>query len=123
MLLLLTATGCSQPSPEQKAAEAAQHYYQLLADGDVVRFLEGKSAVDSLPGDYCEQLLAVYRQYLADVRDKHGGISHISVSPQVARRDSTLGLTHAFLLLHFRDSLQEEIAVPMVERDGEWRMR
>jgi len=123
VLLAAILGACSKPSPEQQAAEAAQQYYQLLANGDVVRFLEGKIASDTLPGDYCEQLLAVYRQYLSDVNEKHGGISQVAISPNVGRADSTLQLTYTFLLLHFRDSTQEEITVPMVEHDGLWRMR
>ena len=32
-------------------------------------------------------------------------------------------VVYAFLLLQFRDSTQEEIVVPMVERDGEWVLK
>ena len=53
----------------------------------------------------------------------HGGISEVRISPNVGRRDTTLQLTYAFLLLCFADSTQEEIVVPMVEKDGQWYMK
>ena len=123
LAIALVCFSCGGSSPEEKAAEAAKGYYDRLAAGFPEDFLEGRAVVDSLPADYCEQLVAVYRKYMADVEVKHGGISEVRISPQVGRRDSTLQLTYAFLLLCFADSTQEEIVVPMVEKDGEWYMK
>ena len=60
---------------------------------------------------------------MADMVSKHGGLTDVAVSPNIGRRDTSIHVTYAFLLLSFRDSTQEEIAVPMVEVDGEWRMK
>ena len=114
---------CSEATPEQRAAEAAKHYYDCLVQGYVEGFVEGKAGVDSLPADYCEQLLQTCHQYVKDMKRKHQGLSQVLISPNVGRRDSTLHLTHAFLLLCYADSTQEEITVPMVEHHGEWRMK
>ena len=119
----LLSAACSNTSPEQRAAEAAKHYYECLAQGYVEGFMEGKAGVDSLPADYCEQLLQTCQQYVKDMQRKHQGLRQVRISPNVGRRDSTLHLTHAFLLLCYADSTQEEIAVPMVEHHGEWRMK
>ena len=123
LAVVLACFACKGPSPEEKAAEAAKGYYDRLAAGFPEDFLEGRAAVDSLPADYCEQLVVAYRKYMADIEEKHGGISEVRISPNVGRRDSTLQLTYAFLLLCFADSTQEEIVVPMVEKDGEWYMK
>ncbi len=123
VVALLAFSACSTPTPEEAAAQAAQEYYQQLANGFPEGFLEGKQAVDSLPADYLEQLLPVCRQYVDEVQAKHQGIRQVQVSPNVARRDSTLQLTYAFLLLSYGDSTQEEITVPMVEVDGKWLMK
>ena len=123
LAIVLACSACGGPSPEEKAAEAAKGYYDRLAAGFPEDFLEGRATVDSLPTDYCEQMVAVYRKYMADVEEKHGGISEVRISPNVGRRDTTLQLTYAFLLLCFADSTQEEIVVPMVEKDGEWYMK
>ena len=122
-LLLISLVACNEVSPEQQAAEAAKSYYDQLVEGYAEGFLEGKAGVDSLPADYCEQLLATHRQYLDDVRCKHNGFREVRISPNIARSDSILHVTYAFLLLCFGDSTQEEITVPMVEVNGEWKMR
>ena len=120
---LLFSAACSSTTPEQQAAHAAQKYYKCLAEGYVEGFLEGKAGVGDLPSAYCEQLLQAYKMYIADMQRKHKGLREVRISPNVGRCDSTLHLTHAFLLLCYADSTQEEITVPMVESDGEWRMK
>ena len=114
---------CSPVSPEQRAAEAALSYYQDLTNDRVEAFLEGRADVDVLPSDYCDQLLETYRKYLSEINEKHGGVREVQISPNVGRRDSTLQLTYAFLLLCFNDSTQEEVVVPMVEENGTWKMK
>ncbi len=121
--LALLAFGCSSLPPERKAAEAAKAYYENLAKDFPEGFMEGKLGVDSLPADYCEQLLDVYRQYISEIGEKHGGIKEVSVSANVGRRDTTLNIMYAFLLLSYNDSTQEEISVPMVEQNGRWLMK
>ena len=120
-LLLLAA--CSKSSPEQRAAEAAQAYYQQLVDGYPEGFLEGKAGVDSLPADYCDQLVAVYKQYIDELQQKHQGLHAVRIADNVARRDTLQHLMYTFLLLSYGDSTQEEITVPMVEVGGEWKMK
>jgi len=123
IFLALLVIGCSSQSAEEKAAEAAKTYYENLAKDFPEGFLEGKLGVDSLPAEYCEQLLDVYRQYVSEVEEKHGGIRSVSVSANVGRRDTILNVVYAFLLLSFNDSTQEEILVPMVEQNGRWLMK
>ena len=123
IVLLLLLVGCQKASPEQQAAEAAKHYYDCLAEGYVEGFVEGKAGVDSLPADYCEQLLQACQLYVKDMQRKHQGLRAVRISPNVGRCDTTHHLTHAFLLLSYADSTQEEISVPMMEINGEWRMR
>ena len=120
---LLFGVACNSASPEQRAAQAAKTYYDRLAEGYAEGFLEGKVAVDSLPAHYLDALLPVYRQYVSEVNEKHGGIREVRISPNVGRRDSTLQLTYAFLMLCYADSTEEEITVPMVEVDGQWLMK
>ena len=123
-LLAITALACSSETPEERAAKAALSYYHHLAEGRPAAFLEGKAGTDSLPADYRQQLMAACQQYLTDMTNKHGGISHVEISPNGGRRDSSLQVTYAFLLLSFADSTQEEITVPMVEAPGgQWLMR
>ena len=120
---LIGLMGCQEISPEQQAAEAAQGYYQRLLDGYPDGFWAGKATYDEMPSDYRDQLVKANEQYVKDMQQKHNGLRSVAISPNVGRSDSTLRLTYAFLLLSFRDSTQEEISVPMVERNGEWLMK
>ena len=92
-MALIGLVGCSEISPEQQAAEAAKAYYTRLLEGAPEGFLSGKVDYDSLPADYRQQLL------------------------------KALHLVYAFLLLSYNDSTQEEITVPMVEVNGEWKIK
>ena len=122
ILNLIALCACSS-TPEEQAARAARGYYQCLVDDRPAEFLQGKANADSLPDAYRAQLLMAINQYRADMLDKHNGLHEVKVSDNVARRDSTLNLTYAFLLLCYGDSTEEEITVSMVERDGQWLMK
>ena len=115
--------GCSssEPTQEELAGKAAKAYYDRLLAGDYEGFLSGKAVVDSVPADYHIQLLAACEQYKQELDRLHDGVAYITVSN--ARKDSTLQLMQTFLLLSFNDSTKEEIIVPMVQQNGEWKMR
>ena len=120
---LMGLVGCQEVSLEQQAAEAAQSYYQRLLDGYPDGFLAGKAAYDEMPADYRDQLVKANEQYMKDVEQKHDGLRSVVVSPNVGRIDSTLHVVYAFLLLSYGDSTKEEVTVPMVQVDGDWKMR
>ena len=116
---LLFGAACSTP-PEQQAAESAKACYDLLVEDDAVRFLECKAGIDTLSVDYGEQMLAAVRQYQSDIRQKHGGLREVRIADdQSAFNTSQLST----LILCYKDSTQEAIVVPMVERDGQWLMK
>ena len=120
---LMGLMGCHEMSSEQQAAEAALSYYQRLLENYPDGFLAGKAGYDELPSDYRKQLVKANEQYMKDMQQKHEGLRAVSVSPSVGRTDSTLHVVYAFLLLSYGDSTQEEVVVPMVQVDGEWKMR
>ena len=120
---LMGLVGCQEVSLEQQAAEAAQSYYQRLLDGYPDGFLAGKAAYDEMPADYRDQLVKANEQYMKEVEQKHNGLRSVVVSPNVGRIDSTLHVVYAFLLLSYGDSTKEEVTVPMVQVDGDWKMR
>ena len=122
ILNLIVLCACSS-TPEEQAARAARGYYQCLIDDRPEEFLQGKANADSLPDSYRAQLLKAINQYRAEMLDKHNGLNEVQVSDNVARRDTSLNLTYAFLLLCYGDSTEEEITVPMVKHDGQWLMK
>ena len=119
---LIGFVGCSsEPTAEERAAQAAKTYYDNLAAGRYEQFLEGRVGADTLPADYREQLLVSCKQFMAQQTKAHQGISDVRISN--ARTDTLTDYVSVFLLLCYADSLQEEIVVPMVEHNGRWCMK
>ena len=119
--LLLIGACSSAPTPEELASLAAEGYYRHLLNGEYEKFMAGKDCLDAMSEDYREQMQAAFKQYMAELQKVHRGVLDVRVSN--AKTDSSLHLTNVFLVLCFGDSTNEEIAVPMVEREGRWRMR
>ena len=119
VLLLLCA--CSGPTAEEMASLAAKGYYEHLIGGEYEHFLAGKAGADSFPKSYREQLIIGYKQFVAQQKKAHGGAASFSVTN--AKVDSSLNVIQVFLMINFADSLKEEIVVPMVEHNGEWKMK
>ena len=109
-----------KPSVEEEAMVAAQKSYELLLQGDYQGFLAGCADIDSLPASYREELLASYKQFVAQQKDANGGIKGVTASRAVI--DSSLQVVQVFLMMEYAD-LKEEIVVPMVERNGQWKMK
>ena len=129
-MLCIVLAGCSAKTPEEAASQAALSYYSRLLEGYPDGLLAAKAGSDSLPGDYRHQLKLSYQQYIKDLQRLHGGLQAVALSDNPARRDSFKldgdkyqHVIYTFLLLSFRDSTKEEITVPMVEENGEWRMK
>ena len=126
-LSALAALACSGDAVERQAAEAACSYYNRMLEGYPDGMAAAQEGVGDQPDDYRRQLEAAFGIYADDMVQKHGGLRAVSISPNIGRRDSLPTahgafehIVYAFLLLSFNDSTQEEIAVPMVQRDGEW---
>ena len=122
LLLLGGFASCGKGlSAEVQAAAAAEKYYQALYDNHTGDFLKGCAGADSMPAAYCEELLACYERHLTKVNGQHQGVS--SVHATRVQMDETLQVMQVYLLLCFGDSTQEEIVVPMVKQDEEWKMK
>lgn len=113
---------CSSPTREELASLAAKGYYDHLIHGEYEQFLEGKEIMTTTDdASYRSQLLDNYRQFMAVQQSSHGGIREVRIVR--AKTDSLQAYTNVFLTLCFGDSTNEEVVVPMVEKEGRWRMR
>ena len=125
ILLLLMAIGLvacgGAESPEEAAMKAAEEYYNGLKDGDYEAFLAGRADMEGMPASFNEQLLVAYKQFVRQQEEAHVGIASFTASR--AQMDSALQMMQVFLMVNYADSTQEEIVVPMVERQGEWKMK
>ena len=122
LLALSCSGGMTDVERAQEGARvAAEVYYNLLINGDYRQFLEGRAGADSIPESYSEQLVAGYRQFMAEQQREHQGISSLQATR--AEMDTTLQVVQVFLQLCYGDSTQEEIVVPMVSYKGVWMMK
>ena len=84
-------------------------------------FLAGKAGADSFPKSYREQLVIGYKQFMAQQEKMHHGIHEIRIVS--AKADTLLQCMNVFLVFCYGDSTNEQVAVPMVEYHGAWRMK
>ena len=126
--LLAALAACGSATKEELASLAAKGYYDHLIHGEYEQFYEGMDQRTLSDGTalsdeaaYRSQMLDNLRQFMARQAQEHRGVLEVRVSN--ATTDTVQQLTNVFLVLCFADSTNEEIVVPMVERQGTWRMK
>ncbi|MGN0282499.1 MAG: hypothetical protein ACI4B3_09390 [Prevotella sp.] len=120
-VLGFVAMGCSDGKQRDYAAEAAKAYYDSLIVGGYGYYVDGFGRSDSIPPSYREQLLVNVKQYLHGIRETHRGVNEVRIVS--SKVDSVTRTTNVFLMLCFGDSVNEEIVVPMIEKNGTWYMK
>jgi len=124
-LLLLTACGSKSSdvelTAEEMAAEAAMNNYKALYRGYYEAFLDSRLHADEMPESYREAMLTNLKQHVRQVESCHHGVKDIEISH--TQMDTTLHMMQVFLLVSYGDTTKEEIVVPMVEIDGEWKLK
>jgi hypothetical protein len=113
---------CGNPTAEEMASLAAKGYYEHLIHGEYEQFLQGKVGLNKhSEEEYWNQLRDNCHQFVHQQEQAHRGIYEVRVVN--AKTDTLQKYTNVFMMLCFGDSTNEEIVVPMVERDGRWHMR
>jgi hypothetical protein len=113
---------CGNPTAEEMASLAAKGYYEHLIHGEYEQFLQGKAGLNKhSEEEYRNQLRDNCHQFVHQQNEAHRGIHEVLVVN--AKTDTLQKYTNVFMMLCFGDSTNEEIVVPMVERDGRWYMR
>lgn len=118
----LLGMSCGNPTAEEMASLAAKGYYEHLIHGEYEQFLQGKVGLNKhSEEEYWNQLRDNCHQFVHQQEQAHRGIHEVRVVN--AKTDTLQKYTNVFMMLCFGDSTNEEIVVPMVERDGRWYMR
>ena len=113
---------CGNPTAEEMASLAAKGYYEHLIHGEYEQFLQGKAGLNKhSEEEYWNQLRDNCHQFVHQQDQAHRSIHEVKVVN--AKTDTLQKYTNVFMMLCFGDSTNEEIVVPMVERDGRWYMR
>ena len=122
LVILAILTACGRATKEELASLAAKGYYDHLIHGEYEQFYEGMDQREFTgEAEYRSQMLDNFRQFMARQEKEHHGVLEVRVSNVTI--DTVQQFTNVFLVLCFGDSTNEEIVVPMVERNGSWRMK
>ena len=100
---------------------ALECYKALYIHNRAETFLKGRVSANSLNEEHRQQLLTLYRQHVQQVNRLHSGVNRIDLSR--AESDTALNVMQVFLKITYTDNTQEEVVVPMVQVDGEWKMK
>lgn len=121
MILGLGACKSEGPDAGQLAAIAAKGYYDLLLEGKYQEFVAGYNQPNRLPDGYHDQLVMNAQMFVEQQQDEHKGMTKVQILN--AKADTAHHVADVFLQIAYADSTKEQIAVPMVEVKGEWKMR
>lgn len=122
LFFFLLVISCSENSePDDLAGKAAKAYYDDLVGGKYNEFVSGIADADYLPQSYRNQLAISAKQFLAHQKELHNSIEDIKVIN--TKLDTIDKIANVWLLLCYGDSTSEEVLVPMVEYNGQWKMK
>lgn len=109
------------PDPGYFAGIAAKGYYDLLLEGKYQEFVAGYNQANCLPDSYQKQLLLNAQMFVEQQQAEHKGMLKVNVIN--AKADTAHHVADVFLQMVYADSTKEQIVVPMVEVNSEWKMR
>lgn len=121
LLLMSSCEGKQEADQGELAAIAAKGYYDLLLEGKYEEYVDGTYRPDSIPESYRKQLLLNARMFVEQQKEEHQGIKQVDILS--AKADTTHHVADVFLSVAYGDSLKEQVVVPMVQVDGQWKMR
>jgi len=122
LLLALAFAACHNDglSKEQRRArQAAERCYKYLQDGEYNRFVDEIAYADQMSPEYRAQMLDLIHEHT-----EHNRLAHGELLSAVATGDTLMGdLAHVYLQLTYADSTSEEVGLPMVCIEGDWKMQ
>lgn len=120
-VLLMSSCGGRSSSSSADPGEAAIRYVRCLADGRYDEYIRGMVSCDSASDAYKKHMKVVYKQMVVAKKNEYGPLK----SMRHLRSDiSSGGLTATvFLQLVYANDSTEDVMLPMVSVDGQWRLR
>lgn len=120
MLLLLAACRRDGLTAEQRSVRcAAEKCYSLLADQRYEKFVEEISYADQMSPEYRSQMVDLVHEHVATEHSRHGRMLSAKAVGDTIDGD----MAQVFLQLVFADHTTEEVGLPMVKVDDEWKMQ
>lgn len=121
ILGIVIISSCSGKLQEDKAAIAAKDYYEMLISGQYENFVAGSINTNNIPKEYRSQLVTNAKQFVAVQKKERGGIRGVKIVNSIYNKKKNSA--DVLLVLCYKDSANEEIVVPMIQKNGKWMMR
>ena len=112
---------CSKAKPEELVAKTAEQYYSYLLNGDYEAFVDGCYQPDTIRKAYRLQLVENAKMFIDQQRKEHEGIQAFQVVD--VQIDTAAHTANVFIDLTFGNGTNEQILLPMVQKDDLWMMR
>ena len=102
-----------------RVRDAAEKCYKYLQKGKYEKFVDEIAYADSMSEDYRIQMVDLIKEYAASEENRHGKLIKVE-----ATGDTIMdALAHVYLQISYADNTSEEVGVPMVKVDGDWKMQ
>jgi len=120
MLFALSAChGDGLSRDQRQARRAAERCYKYLRTGRYDRFVDEIAYADQMSPEYRRQMQDLVHESAHNYEAAHG-----KMLAAEAVGDTLMGdLAHIYLQVTYADSTSEEIGLPMVCIDGDWKMQ
>ena len=119
IVLMLAACHGGLSRDQIKARSAAERCYKYLRTGRYDRFVGEIAYADQMSPEYRQQMQDLVHESAQRYESEHG-----KMLSAVAVGDTLMDdLAHIYLQITYADSTSEEIGLPMVCIDGDWKMQ
>lgn len=107
--------------PDLPSQDYVTECYDKYLKGDYEAYVRDMASCDSMPEEYRQQMMLLFKQHAAEMRRKNGGAVSAAVVRMEAHNDSTL--VNVFFNVVYADSSAEEIMVPFIYVADKWRLQ
>jgi len=104
---------------QRRVRRAAERCYSYLQKGKYEKFVGEIAYADSMSEDYRAQMVDLVKEFAASQEAQHGKLLEAE-----AIGDTIIdAMAQVYLLVSYADSTSEEVGLPMVKVDGDWKMQ
>lgn len=121
-------TGCGQESRTEEASGPTPpdslevvEMFNLYIQGDYAAYVDMMESMDDKTDDYRTQMAALLKQRHRSQEEAHGGPIQARLLRFETNKDGNYA--QAFIEVVYQDRNFDEILLPIVWKDGRWRIR
>lgn len=95
-------------------------WYNLFIEGKYTEYVRLAASNDGMPASYCRQMEMLMRQRHLQQEQQHDGPKKCRV---LRFDDYTEDYCNAYIEVTFKDGVKEQILIPLVKVEEQWRIR